>query len=143
MTEVPLRELCCLAVTLYQLACCVSRRLLATVPATTGAGRCECLDVRVLPSGYTAFMIACRDGSAQIVHALIEKGCSTDLTNRKGLTGWDIAKLENHSDVCNPTSFERALFVATSARVSAKVMMCCCCFASGLLRLGHVYQARS
>jgi ankyrin repeat protein len=85
--------------------CRVERRLLA------GVGQSECLDVQVMPSGYTAFMIACRDGSTQIVRKLIETGCSTALTTNKGQTGWDIAKLGQQRDVCSLTHFGRALLV--------------------------------
>lgn len=71
------------------------------MPDTLGLGGCACLDVQVQPSGFTAFMVACRNGNALIARALIEKGCNTGLTSSKGLTGWDLAHVGQQRDVRN------------------------------------------
>jgi ankyrin repeat protein len=68
---------------------------LATIPDSAadqdGSSSTSCLDIQVQPSRFTAFMLACRNGHAQIVQALVEKGSRTDLTSSKGQTGWDLA----------------------------------------------------
>ena len=53
--------------------------------------------------GFTALHFACLYGHASIVTALVEKGISTDVTNYRGQTAWDVADAHHgkDSDVIN------------------------------------------
>ena len=52
------------------------------------------LDVQDSLSGYTALHMAVDYGQAEIVEELIQRGCDTDICNRRGKTAWDLANAE-------------------------------------------------
>ena len=84
---------------------CAECRLLLNVPDAVDVGGRSCLDVQVQPSGFTAYMVACRNGNAEAVGCLLGKGCSTALTSNKGLTGWDLAVSGQQHEVCSLARF--------------------------------------
>uniref|UniRef100_W5KYZ1 NAD-capped RNA hydrolase NUDT12 n=1 Tax=Astyanax mexicanus TaxID=7994 RepID=W5KYZ1_ASTMX len=51
--------------------------------------------------GWTALMLAARNGHYDVVKALLSEGCNTALTNRSGQTAHDIAKFWGHKHIAN------------------------------------------
>lgn len=51
--------------------------------------------------GWTALMLAARNGHYDMVKALLSEGCNTALTNRSGQTAHDIAKFWGHRHIAN------------------------------------------
>jgi len=48
----------------------------------------------------TALMVAARKGRVGIVKKLIRYGANVDLTNKAGLTAFDFATQQGHTEVC-------------------------------------------
>ncbi|KAL5004218.1 hypothetical protein ScPMuIL_017674 [Solemya velum] len=51
--------------------------------------------------GWTALMLASRNGQSGIIKLLLEKGCNTDIINSTGQTALDIAMFWNQKDAAN------------------------------------------
>lgn len=51
--------------------------------------------------GWTALMLASRNGHLDIVNTLLEKGCDVNLVNKTGQTAQDIALFWDQSDIAN------------------------------------------
>ncbi|XP_072537973.1 NAD-capped RNA hydrolase NUDT12 isoform X2 [Salminus brasiliensis] len=51
--------------------------------------------------GWTALMLAARNGHYDVVQALLAKGCSKDLMNGSGQTAYDIAKFWGHRHIAS------------------------------------------
>ena len=53
----------------------------------------------VLPRCVEACPVACANGHADVVKALLKAGCSTSMLNDSGRTGWDLAQEMGRTNV--------------------------------------------
>lgn len=52
------------------------------------------------PNGWTALMLAARNGHGDVVRALLSHGCDKSRVNRSGQTAFDVAKFWGHAHIC-------------------------------------------